>query len=64
MEFQGQLVSVNAHLPGDLVALALEYQLIPQLVGYPTMRREVPLGTSRIDLWVRSGMGSFESPVS
>jgi sugar fermentation stimulation protein A len=45
-----ELVGVNTGQPHQLVADALEAGLIPELRGYPSVRREVKYGeTSRID---------------
>lgn len=45
-----EMIGVNTSQPHQLVADALEAGLIPQLRGYPSMRREVKYGeNSRID---------------
>ena len=45
-----EIVGVNTGQPHQLVADALEAGLIPELRGYPTIRREVKYGeTSRVD---------------
>ena len=43
------MVSVDAHLPGDLVAKALSLQLLAPFVEYTSVRREATLDRSRID---------------
>ncbi|HFC04277.1 MAG TPA: DNA/RNA nuclease SfsA [Rhizobiales bacterium] len=49
------LVGINTHLPNKLVAAAVENDVIPELVGYSTLRREVKYGeNSRIDLFLES----------
>lgn len=42
-------VSVDARLPNDLVEEALRAGRLEPLTGYPTVRREVPFGRSRLD---------------
>ena len=49
VQYAGRYVSVNAHLPGDLVAAALWRREIPIFDCYPHIEREVRLGESRID---------------
>jgi len=53
---RGVLVGINTGLPNRLVAEAIEAGVIGELVGYGTMRREVPFGEekSRIDLLLES----------
>jgi sugar fermentation stimulation protein A len=50
VELNRRWVSVDARLPNDLVAEALRAGRLTPLAGYPTMRREVPFGHSRLDL--------------
>ena len=57
VELDGQVVSVNSQLPGDLVERAI---LCGRLKGIPAdieYRREVPLGESRIDYWLAGREG-------
>ena len=49
------IVGINTHLPNKLVAAAIERQLVPELCGYSSLRREVKYGVnSRIDLFLES----------
>jgi sugar fermentation stimulation protein A len=52
VEYSRRLVSVDARLPTELVAAALESGCMPGLPWYPVVRREVTLGQSRIDFWL------------
>lgn len=48
-------VGINTGRPNALVARALEMELIPELAGYGSRRREVPYGdSSRIDLLLQA----------
>jgi sugar fermentation stimulation protein A len=50
-----ELVGVNTSLPNALVADVLETELIPQLQGYTSVRREVKYGAnSRVDFMLES----------
>lgn len=46
---EGIWVSVDARLPNDLVAEALDSDRLAPLEGYPDVRREVVFGGSRLD---------------
>ena len=48
VDYAGTLVSVDARLPNHLLAEALADRRLPEL-AYPEIRREVPLGASRLD---------------
>jgi sugar fermentation stimulation protein A len=48
VDYAGTLVSVDARLPNTLLAEALAERRLPGL-AYPDIRREVPLGNSRLD---------------
>ncbi|MGQ0645577.1 MAG: DNA/RNA nuclease SfsA [Elusimicrobiota bacterium] len=50
-------VGVNTALPNALVAMALKYGMIPELIGFPTARREVPCGESRLDFLLEGPAG-------
>jgi sugar fermentation stimulation protein A len=52
VEYSGRLVSVDARLPTELIAVALEHGCAPSLPRYPVVKREVALGGSRIDFWL------------
>jgi sugar fermentation stimulation protein A len=60
VEYSGRLVSVDARLPTELVAIALERDCAPGLPRYPVVKREVALGKSRIDFWL--GGSPTEAP--
>jgi len=49
VEMEGRWVSVDARLPNDLVAEALTLGKLLPLSSYPTVRREVGYGRSRLD---------------
>jgi sugar fermentation stimulation protein A len=49
VEFDGRWVSVDARLPNDMVEEALRDGRLAPLAGYPSVRREVTFGRSRID---------------
>jgi len=46
----GSWVLVDTSLPNRIVEEAIQRAEVPELVGYPTLRREVREGDSRIDL--------------
>lgn len=50
-QVNGIFVGTNTSHPNDLVEEAIRLDRIPELKGYPSLRREVPYGTnSRIDI--------------
>jgi sugar fermentation stimulation protein A len=51
-------VGVNTALPNSLVALAVKYGMIPELISYTSVRREIRYGeNSRIDLLLEGPPG-------
>lgn len=55
VEFAGRLVSVDARLPGRLVAQALRHGQLPGFESYTTVQAEVRLGESRLDFRLTAG---------
>ncbi len=55
VEFAGRLVSVDARLPGRLVAQALRHGQLPGFESYTTVQAEVRLGESRLDFRLDAG---------
>lgn len=53
----GHLVDLERDRAVDVVAAAIEAEAIPELTGRSLTRRDVPLGTSRVDLEVEDLMG-------
>jgi sugar fermentation stimulation protein A len=54
-----QLVGINTGRPNALVTAAIQTELIPELSGYSTLRREVKYGlNSRIDILLSGGPDS------
>jgi sugar fermentation stimulation protein A len=46
-------IGINTHIPNQVVAEAINYNKIPELSGYDTLRREVKYGkNSRIDIFL------------
>ncbi len=54
VEMDGRWVSLDARLPNALVEEALLEGRLAPLVGYPTIRREVPFGRSRLDFMLEA----------
>lgn len=42
-------VGINTAIPNALVAMAVKYGMVPELISFPSVRREVPCGESRLD---------------
>lgn len=55
VEVEGALVCINTSMPNKLAEEAISLNLIPELEGYETIRREVKYGeSSRIDLLLQA----------
>ncbi len=51
IQVDGHMVGINTAWPNRIVEEAVTAQMVPELAGYPSLRREVPYGrNSRIDL--------------
>lgn len=50
------LVSLDTHLPNRLIEAALQAGALPPFAGYPNIRREVTVGTSRFDFQLSDGV--------
>lgn len=51
-------VGINTQLPNGLVALAVKYGMIPELISYPNAKREVAVGNgSRLDFMLEGPPG-------
>lgn len=51
IQVDGHMVGINTAWPNRIVEEAVTAQMVPELTGYPSLRREVPYGrNSRIDL--------------
>lgn len=56
VEVDGTWVNVDTGLPNDLVSEAIAAEMVPELLGYPDLRREVKYGEgSRIDVLLEDG---------
>lgn len=55
IQVDGHMVGINTAWPNRIVEEAVAADLVPELAGYPSLRREVPYGrNSRIDLLLES----------
>jgi len=55
IQVDGHMVGINTAWPNRIVEEAVAADLVPELAGYPNLRREVPYGrNSRIDLLLES----------
>ncbi len=50
-------VGVNTAIPNALVAMAIKYGMIPELIGFPVARREFSVGLSRLDFLLEGPAG-------
>ena len=58
VEYGGVLVSVDTRLPNPLLAETLDVNKLPDF-DYPTIRREVTVGNSRLDFQLSNGDDIF-----
>jgi sugar fermentation stimulation protein A len=55
IQVDGHMVGINTAWPNRIVEEAVAAHMVPELAGYPSLRREVPYGrNSRIDLLLES----------
>jgi sugar fermentation stimulation protein A len=58
IQMDGGWVGVNTAIPNSLVALAIEYGMVPELMNYSSIHREVKYGNhSRIDILLEGPPG-------
>ena len=53
------MCSADSRLPNVLMAEALELKRLPQFIEYPSVRREVTFGESRLDLMLEGPLGQY-----
>ncbi|PKM80626.1 MAG: DNA/RNA nuclease SfsA [Firmicutes bacterium HGW-Firmicutes-14] len=57
VEYNGNLVSVDARVPNRVVADAVENRELPEFSGYRVVRQEVKYGASRLDMLLENKNG-------
>lgn len=58
-QYAGTLVSMNSHLPNQILQAALVEHALPWFEHYNTIRTEVPLGQSRLDFRLSDRCGEI-----
>jgi len=57
VKYKGRFVSVDAHIPNDIVAAAIDRGQLQEFGGYTVLKREIKFGSSRLDMLAVDGEG-------